>query len=677
MTGDPAAAAAAAAPVSRQRRGPVCALCRAAATLYCRQDDAFLCEGCDVRVHNTPELMAQHQRLPTPQIWATAATAPSASDASGSASLGSGPAAEQLLTAAESTPAAAAAAAAAAVAAAASAPSAAQLASCFLGRTSSHLSPFSFTHPDGLQPPPPLPRDGAFQPATLAPPPVTTRATLDAELMECLEGLCTDPLAPLDFGYDLGRINATPELEAFDSCVECGTALASCSCAAIEGRAAGAAAAAAAAPDGGAAAAVGGALVSTLSTRSCSTVSRPGSNSQQSQMDAAAAAAAGVFGAAMAVAAAAAGADGAALWQRYRPTSDWQTVLVEERLRASSAAAAAAQRKRAAEGAPEGSLPPPAAPARAVEGGEGGPVPLSRRWTGSSGVGAVVTTGIAGRGSGLIPTMPSLTPATPTADTALAPTMGSLIWQHPAHGSLGPAGSSMVLSSGAAPSGSQRPSGAVTTGLAEAAAALQRHAVAAAAAVKAEPSMRLTIRMPAKSDTAATSPTPRSVPLALPAPPSAAALPAPPSAAAAAPATGVDKPAGSSGGSGGARAALRTPRAPARRTPRATSSAGGGSEGSRDMPPIPQFRKGETRADKLARYRAKRERRRFQKTVRYECRKHYADLRPRIKGRFVSPEEFAAYKASQQAEAAGGTACAAVAGEGSPTALMACAVAAC
>lgn len=95
MTGDPAALAAAA--HSRPRRGPVCALCRAAATLYCRQDDAFLCEGCDLRVHNTRELMTQHERLPTPQIWATVAAAPSASDASGSASLGAGPAAEQLL----------------------------------------------------------------------------------------------------------------------------------------------------------------------------------------------------------------------------------------------------------------------------------------------------------------------------------------------------------------------------------------------------------------------------------------------------------------------------------------------------------------------------------------------------------------------------------------------------
>lgn len=83
---------------------------------------------------------------------------------------------------AESAPAAAAAAAAMAAAAAA-APTASQLASCFLGRSSSHLSPFSFSQPSGLQPPPPLPRNGALVPPALAPPPVTTGATLDAELM--------------------------------------------------------------------------------------------------------------------------------------------------------------------------------------------------------------------------------------------------------------------------------------------------------------------------------------------------------------------------------------------------------------------------------------------------------------------------------------------------------------
>lgn len=428
-------------------------------------------------------------------------------------------------------------------------------------------------------------------------------------LQECLEGLCTDPLAPLDFGYDLTRINAAPELDAFDSCVECGAPLASCACAAAPGRA------------GGAAAALGGALASTLSSRSDgSTVSRPGGSSQHSPMDAAAAAAAGMFGAAVAAAAAAAGVDGSALWRQYRPAGDRQTVLVEERLQAASAAAAL--RKRGADGAPEGALPPPAARPRAGEPGEPAPAPLSRRWAGSSGVGAVVTTGIAGRGSGPISTMPSLTPATPTADAALAPTMGSFIWQHAQQGSLAPAGSGM-LSSGAAASSGQRPAGAVTTGLAEAAAALQRHAAAAAAtaaataaaAVKAEPSaqpsVQLTVRMPIKpAPTAAASPTQRSAPPSAHAAPSAAPL-----------ISGSDRPAGSSG-SGGARATARTPRAPpARRTPRAAATSGAGEGSSRELPPIPQYREGETRADKLARYRAKRERRRFQKTVRYECRK--------------------------------------------------------
>lgn len=43
----------------------------------------------------------------------------------------------------------------------------------------------------------------------------------------------------------------------------------------------------------------------------------------------------------------------------------------------------------------------------------------------------------------------------------------------------------------------------------------------------------------------------------------------------------------------------------------------------------------EERAEKLARYRAKRERRNFRTTVKYQSRKMLADLRPRINGRFA------------------------------------------
>lgn len=50
---------------------------------------------------------------------------------------------------------------------------------------------------------------------------------------------------------------------------------------------------------------------------------------------------------------------------------------------------------------------------------------------------------------------------------------------------------------------------------------------------------------------------------------------------------------------------------------------------------------------KLARYREKRARRKLtggRVLVQYESRKRYAEIRPRIKGRFVSPEEYAAYQ---------------------------------
>jgi hypothetical protein len=54
-----------------------------------------------------------------------------------------------------------------------------------------------------------------------------------------------------------------------------------------------------------------------------------------------------------------------------------------------------------------------------------------------------------------------------------------------------------------------------------------------------------------------------------------------------------------------------------------------------------------TRAERVARYKEKRARRNFSKTIRYQSRKAYAEIRPRIKGRFVSPEEFAVYVKTQ------------------------------
>jgi hypothetical protein len=42
---------------------------------------------------------------------------------------------------------------------------------------------------------------------------------------------------------------------------------------------------------------------------------------------------------------------------------------------------------------------------------------------------------------------------------------------------------------------------------------------------------------------------------------------------------------------------------------------------------------------KLARYKSKRDRRNFSRTVKYQCRKSLADLRPRVKGRFARDGE--------------------------------------
>ncbi|XBH96952.1 hypothetical protein VPH35_087249 [Triticum aestivum] len=45
------------------------------------------------------------------------------------------------------------------------------------------------------------------------------------------------------------------------------------------------------------------------------------------------------------------------------------------------------------------------------------------------------------------------------------------------------------------------------------------------------------------------------------------------------------------------------------------------------------------REAKVMRYRAKRKRRRYDKKIRYESRKAYAELRPRVNGRFVKVPE--------------------------------------
>lgn len=56
-----------------------------------------------------------------------------------------------------------------------------------------------------------------------------------------------------------------------------------------------------------------------------------------------------------------------------------------------------------------------------------------------------------------------------------------------------------------------------------------------------------------------------------------------------------------------------------------------------------------TRNERVQRYREKRKRRTFEKTIRYESRKAYAEVRPRIKGRFATREEVAIMKAEAAA----------------------------
>lgn len=61
-----------------------------------------------------------------------------------------------------------------------------------------------------------------------------------------------------------------------------------------------------------------------------------------------------------------------------------------------------------------------------------------------------------------------------------------------------------------------------------------------------------------------------------------------------------------------------------------------------------------SRAERVARYRLKRKSRVFGKTIRYASRKAYAEVRPRIKGRFAKKEELEAWRAAEVAMRAGG-----------------------
>ncbi|KAL4443767.1 hypothetical protein ABPG75_011504 [Micractinium tetrahymenae] len=75
--------------------------------------------------------------------------------------------------------------------------------------------------------------------------------------------------------------------------------------------------------------------------------------------------------------------------------------------------------------------------------------------------------------------------------------------------------------------------------------------------------------------------------------------------------------------------------------------------------PVAQLTDAEAEAARVQRHRERqRKKRAFGRTVRYQSRRAYAEIRPRIKGRFVTPEEYAAYQAQMAAaeQAAGGEA---------------------
>jgi hypothetical protein len=76
-----------------------------------------------------------------------------------------------------------------------------------------------------------------------------------------------------------------------------------------------------------------------------------------------------------------------------------------------------------------------------------------------------------------------------------------------------------------------------------------------------------------------------------------------------------------------------------------------------------------SRAERVARYREKRKNRKFEKTIRYASRKAYAEVRPRIKGRFAKKEELEAWREAEAAMKAAGASAAAAAAAGAAAAI--------
>ncbi len=101
-----------------------------------------------------------------------------------------------------------------------------------------------------------------------------------------------------------------------------------------------------------------------------------------------------------------------------------------------------------------------------------------------------------------------------------------------------------------------------------------------------------------------------------------------------------------------AEAVAAAPLPPSRPAPRAQQQRHAANSGSFQAPaPIVKVSRQQAavnRAGRLAIYREKRKSRKFQKTIRYASRKAYAEVRPRIKGRFAKPGELEALRAAGQ-----------------------------
>ena len=54
--------------------GVTCLICASPAAVFCENDDAYLCRGCDTQIHSNNAVVARHERFPVCEVCSSAAS---------------------------------------------------------------------------------------------------------------------------------------------------------------------------------------------------------------------------------------------------------------------------------------------------------------------------------------------------------------------------------------------------------------------------------------------------------------------------------------------------------------------------------------------------------------------------------------------------------------------------